>query len=205
MKKTIVLLVMFTLATGAFAQKVSLDMHLSTYAYYPALDSAIVMPSIGVAVDVGPVDILGNFELGISAEKTKSGGSPGDHTHINSVFGINLGVAPKAKPTDKLTLSFPIFLNIYVVGQRERYKGTPPDSWTKKYTRGGFGFDAGARTSYAFSEKWSAYAGFKAELFSFYGKGKSKTFGGSKSDGNTINRYWFDTGSIDLGVTYTFN
>jgi len=105
---------------------------------------------------------------------------------------------------DKITLSFPIFMKIYVISNRMKYSSTPPDDWNKKHTRGGFGIEAGARTTYALNQNWSVYGGFQAELFSIYGKGRLTTFGGKKSDGTIRDLYWFDTGSIDLGIKYTF-
>ena len=203
MKKIALVLVLFALATGAFAQKISLDGHLSTCVFFPVSDSGVVMPSIGVAVDVGPVDILGNIELWISSEKTKSGS--GDETHRRLVFGMYAGVAPKIMPVDKLTLSFPCFLKIYIIGEGMRYSYTVLDETPKRYVRGGFGFEAGARTTYAFTPNWGVYLGAQAELMSYYGKGRNTNFGGKKSDGTTSNLYWFDTGSIDLGIKYTFN
>ena len=203
MKKTIIALVLFSLAVGAFAQKISLDTHLSTSTFYPVLESGIVLPSVGIAVDVGPVDILGNFELAISQEKTKIGSEY--ETNRETLFGFYAGVAPKASPADKVTLSFPFFMKIYVISDRVKYSTTPDDDDPKRFTRGGFGFEAGARTAYALTPKWSAYLGVQAEILSFYGKGRTTTFGGKKSDGRTSNFYVFSTGYIDLGVKYTFN
>jgi len=203
MKKTIIALVLFSLAVGAFAQKISLDAHLSTSAFYPILESGIVLPSVGIAVDVGPVDILGNLELAISQDKTKSGSA--EETNRSTLFGFYAGVAPKVSPADKVTLSFPFFMKVYIVSNSVKYSTTPSDDEPKKLTQGGFGLESGARAAYALTPKWSAYLGVQAEILSFYGKGRVTTFGGKKYDGSTSNFYVFSTGYIDLGVKYTFN
>ena len=203
MKKVIFALVLSVLAVGAFAQKVSLDAHLSTSPFYPALESGIVLPSIGIAVDVGPVDILGNLELSFSREKANAGSV--DETNRETFFGIYAGVAPKASLADKTTLSFPFFMKVYIISNRVSYSSTPDDDDAKKFTRGGFGMEAGARAAYAITPKWSAYLGVQAELFSIYGKGRYTTFGGKKIDGTDSSLYIFGTGYIDLGVKYAFN
>ena len=73
MKKTVLILVMLALATGVFAQKISLDGHLSTFVYHPWIERGIVAPSVGVVVDLGFLDILGNIELMIERDKTTFG------------------------------------------------------------------------------------------------------------------------------------
>ena len=107
---------------------------------------------------------------------------------------------------DRLTLSFPCFFKFYLIGTSFKYSSTPNDDVTKRATVGAFGFDAGARLTYAFNQKWSVYTGANAELFSFFGKGRVTNYGGKKSDaGSTTKTFWFDAGSIDLGIKYTFN
>ena len=201
MKKSILFLVLFVLATGAFAVDISLDAHLSTIVFNPALESALAIPSIGVGIGIGPVDILTNFELSIERDKTNSGS--GDQVHRQSIFGILPGVAFNAAMAEKLTLSFPFFMKIYILGERFGYSSTPPDEVLKKNVRVGFGIDAGARAYYALTQNWSIYAGFQADILSIYGKGKSTNYGGKKTDGSTSSMYWFNSGSIDLGIKYT--
>ncbi|MCL2129986.1 MAG: hypothetical protein FWH35_06505 [Treponema sp.] len=203
MKKFIFVLIMFALAAGVYAVEFSLDFHLSTSPYVPAFEGhGAALPSIGFGVGLDPIDLLFNMEFMHIRQKESDSGS--SMTGSDTLFGMYFGVAPKIKPMGNWTISFPGFFKILLIGNREKYSDTPPDGTYKNSIRGGFGFDIGSRAYYALSQRWSIYAGFQAEVFAFYGKGKAKFYGGDSSDGNVTNTYWFDTGSIDLGVKFTF-
>ena len=194
---------MFALAAGVYAVEFSLDFHLSTSPSVPALDgNGMAIPSIGFGVGLDPIDLLFNLEFMHIRKKTSDSGS--SMTDSDTLFGMYFGAAPKLKPAERLTITFPGFFKIYIIGNRNKYSDTPADGTYKNFIRGGFGVDIGSRAYYALSQRWSVYAGFQAEVFAFYGKGKSKFYGGDSSDGNVTDTYWFDTGSIDLGVKFTF-
>ena len=205
MKKALVILVLLTMAATVFALDVSADAQLSSSVFNPAFESGLAMPKLGVGFDLGRLELLANMALWIKREKELDAAPwGGDVSTRLMLFGMYFGAAPKLPVVEKLHFTFPIYMKVYIIGNRWTYSKTAPDGRPKTHVSGAFGFDAGARAYYNITEKWSAFLGFQAELFSFYGKGRATSVDGKKSDGDTINMYWFDTGTIDLGIKYTF-
>ena len=202
MKKILLVLVILGLTTAVFAQNVALTGHLST-------GSSGVSPSIGAAFDMGTLDILAEIEFAMR-RYTNYIGEPNERTSTTWLLGIYAGVAPKVEMTERLTLSVPILVKFIYSAYGRKFKDS---SW---YTLGGdkdwsyntLGIDAGARAYYALSQKWSVFMGFQAAVITYIGETEGNEW---VSGGGTIKwksadseLLFFHTGTIDLGVKFSF-
>jgi len=213
MKKLALFLVLCTLggATLAFGQ-VSLDMHLSMFPYPNAISKtgtgysyarSGVVPSVGIGVNVGPVDILGGIEF--SMERfTDNDGEDWESATTEIAFGIYAGVAPRAEVTQNLTLSFPILGKFSHYSAKIKYEKSAYEAGIEKLTYNTFEIDLGARAYYAFNQKWSVYTGVEVIAMRIVGEGEATPFTGSSSKDKAKYLSFLYGGSIDLGVKLTF-
>ena len=200
MKKVLLVLVLFALAaSGAFAQ-VALDSHLSLSNFQGEF---LFIPSLGVNIDLGAIDIIIGTEFMLNANRSGIGSGTIAKTK-NWGLGIYGGVAPRLAESGNLRLTLPLLLKMTYVA--ERNSNSSNDDFNR-FGNMAFDLAAGPRAYYAFSPKWSGYLGFEMIVMGFEGKGKGKAkMGGttSTSDGTETNFYIFPGGSIDLGLKFTF-
>ena len=199
MRKKFFILVFLALTTAAFAQtKIGLTGHLSA-------SNNGAWPSIGVEIDVGPVDILAELEFWVDRDSFTGG----EGSWSSWALEFYAGIAPKVEITEKLTLSIPILAKIFHYKEGYNFKGNRyiPDGM-KGLSYNGFGLDLGARAYYALSKRWSIFAGFQVAAMTYQGEGKGKAW---SSTGYIINvtenmseMYFFNSGSFDLGIKFTF-
>jgi len=205
MKARVFVLVMLIVASTAFAQVTVSLTGQATTGWFVMTDGIFIWPGLGVEVGVGPVDILAEFEFGIHKERYLKG-DPGQYSGSLWYLGISAGVAPKIGITDKVTVSFPFMLKLIPNGERLRYKDKRYEvgGTVKKATNLVFGIEAGARTYFAITPKWSVFTGIQAVLFSVQGQTKSTAFNGTTAKDKKTTTNIFDAGSIELGVRFTF-
>jgi len=194
MKKIVLFLAIFALTMGAYAQsKVYLDVHYS-------LLGELAGPGITLGFDRGKFDILTSFDFWVERDSDSSTNT----RTIGFWHGLYFGIAPKVAITEKVTLSLPILLKFY------RHADITKESNPSGKTRIGqnhLKLDAGARAYYAVNQKWSIYTGFQLNIIELAGANKTTLSGshgsGSSGDG-TFGLYSFKSGSIDLGVKFSF-
>jgi len=199
MKKMVFILAVFFLAAGVYAQGVSLDLHYSVFGEVGTVVGTWGAPSVGIAVDMGKFDILGNVDFMLRRSAVSS-----NERNIDLGFGLYAGIAPKAAVSDNVTLSFPILLK-YIRTSETRKQDTP--SGRRKTGYNILGFDAGARAYYALSQRWSIYTGFQVGIMDFTTRTKTTRHGSygsgsSKADDNSF--YFFGMGCVDFGVKLSF-
>jgi len=201
MKKIFVIVGIVLISTGAFAQvPVSLSGHLSLY-------GSSASPGIGVGIDVGPVDILAELDFGMSRFNDYIG-DPDESTETSWYLRFYAGVAPKVEVTEKLTLTLPILLKFTHYASGLEFKNNYYSPGIKELSYNSFGLDLGARAYYALSKSWSVFAGFQVAAITYRGevKGKAWNSGGYifNITDNSSEMYILDSGSIDLGIKFTF-
>ena len=176
-------------------------------------------PSIEIGSSVPNLDLLLGFDLYIAAHSVDFFDNPRANYSLSiNEFGFYAGVAPKVTLTGNWSLSFPLLARLYFGAQKYHYDDDNRTTSNINYLEGypypgrnhfGFGFRAGGRASYGFSEHWSLYTGFLITVI----ERKKDTYGtwngSSVSDGYgkfySINRmYVFSQGFVQLGVRYTF-
>ena len=194
MKKIVLILILFTLAAGAFAEtQLFLDVHYS-------LLGELAGPGITMGFGKEKFDILTSFDFWIERDSDGSAKT----TTISFWHGLYVGIAPKAAVSEKLTLSLPILFKFY-----RHAEITKKDDPGGKETVGQnhLRLDAGARAYYAVNQRWSVYAGFQMNLIEVAGANKTKrsgSYGDETFDDDKFGLYSFKDGSIDLGVKFNF-
>ena len=207
MKKIVLVLALFALATGVYAQAISLDLHASTFAsryfYLPGLGSVStpsVAPSIGIVADMGNVDLLANVDFWLDIYNDKNYNDKTTYW----ILGIYAGVAPKLDMTERLTLTIPILAKFIHGGIKYKDK-TYSDEL--KLGQNIFGLDLGGRAYYALGQRASVWMGFQVAVLEFWPeasiKVKSGGYSGSGKSGET-DFYFFNGGTLDFGIKINF-
>ncbi|MCL2129490.1 MAG: hypothetical protein FWH35_03950 [Treponema sp.] len=193
MKKIALVVVLFALTMGVYAQsRVSLDMH---YTLFGELEG----PGFSLGIDLGKLDFLTSFDFWVERDSDNIT----DDVIINFWHGMYVGIAPKAAISEKVSLSFPIFLKFY--RHSEIIKRDNPEG-KEKIGQNHLRLDAGARAYYAVSKKWSIYTGFQMNLIEIAGANKTRrsgSFGSGSSDDGAFGLYSLKSGSLDFGVKFS--
>jgi len=197
MKKIALVLVLFALAAGVYAQsKVSLDVH---YTLLGELGDPGGL-GIGVGFDRGTFDILTGMDFWVEWDADRK-----DKTStIGFDHGMYFSIAPKLAVAEKFSLSFPILLKFY--RHSITIKEDDPSGKTKT-GQNHLRLDIGARACYALSQRWSIYTGFQLNIIEVAGANKTKesgSFGSGSYGDDAFGLYTFRNGSIDLGVKFNF-
>ena len=225
MKKIAVILVLFVLmsstAFGQFYLDIgysfgsssiididSIDLNISGFTP-PRSESALTSrPGIGFGVDMGDYDFIGSI-VWIVNRISMSYVDNFNDVYKGSItaqgFGLNGGIAWKATVSDRLTLSFPILLRFERVGFTFSIK--EPASGKLTYYANTFGIDAGARAHYDVGSGWGIYAGFQLGIMEFMWKPRMRLSAAGSSISESLDMTGFSlfpSGSINLGVTYSF-
>ena len=188
---------MAALASTAFAADFSITGQATT-------NASRIWPVIGAEIDLGNVDILFGFSLGITINKENKGLINEDRKTYWEL-GFYGGVAPEIDISSKVSISFPILFDFTHFGEKIKYKnGTPANNIVKKIGYNRFAIDVGARFYFNITEKWGVFSGIRVSPFSIYTQRKATTFGGASGKDGYVDTYFFRAGYIDLGVKYTF-
>jgi hypothetical protein len=132
-----------------------------------------------------------------------------DYSASQISVGIYLGAAPKLRPVGKLTVSFPILLQI-------RFGSTSNDKDSDKVrlnerlkASSNFGLDllVSARAAYSLTRRWSIFTGFVFNIIEYTSYSNDYYKGPSTSDGTYTAKESFIGGlndaKIQLGVRFT--
>ena len=207
MKKCVLVLVMFALAISAYGQTFSIDLHAWRYnsVFRGVLTTSTILPSIGVAYNIGSMEILSEVEFWNTTAKIESLVT----ANITS-FSISAGIAPIFDVTEKLFFTFPI------LGRFSRVGGSADidlgdifdfdyfDEFDKlKIGTNSFGLDLGVRLYYLLNSNWSVFTGAKIKAIN-YGGNPSITMGSFSESIDFSTIQFFNSGSLCLGIRYSF-
>jgi len=200
MKKCVLVLILFVLAVSVHSQTISIDLNLWQHnsVFRGVVSTSTFLPSIGVAYDTSPMELLAEIEF-LSAIVNMGSEVFGSKISGNvSYFSIAAGIAPKFEVTDKLFFTFPILGNFSRVGGKVDFESEVTGLGVNS-----FGIDLGMRAHYILNQNWSVFAGAKTKAINYGGDPKIKVDSTSESyDLNLLQ--FFVSGSFSLGIRYSF-
>jgi len=214
------IVVLFLVVVGRTFAQFTID---GSYSISGSLTSARINSlygklSIGMGYEFLKFDLLAGVNFNIATNRieyedldsTATDESLNSFSRIKANIGIYAGLAPKVSLSGKWSLSFPLLVEvsfdvpeITIYFNDSPYRGSPDTFFD-------FDFMAGARAAYAFSNHWSLYMGFLANIVSWTHY-KDYIWRTSNPDDNrtvlssTRNGFdVFNSSAVQLGVIYRF-